>query len=146
MSSFVCLLFFDFFVAVVSFLSISLFLFVWFCFYHLSSVQFVCLFTLLCILCVFLVLLFVSVCLLFVLGFVCLFSFPFFFYRFSLDMQHGLQALGSPARGRAWAYRVGVPCPGRWTAREFLGSGNINQHALSWRYTSRHKDLAPPNC
>ena len=70
--------------------------------------------------------------------------FLFLFFLFSLAMQCGLWALSSLAR--AWASRVGAPNPGCWTAREFLGPGNINWCVLSQRYPSRHQDLAPPNC
>ena len=85
--------------------------------------------------------------LLFVLGFVCLFVFFFFFFfLFSLAALCSLQTLGSPARGRAWASGVGVLSPGCWTAREFLGPGNINWHAHSWWYPYQHQDPALLNC
>ena len=66
--------------------------------------------------------------LLFVLGFVCLFlflcffsfSFLFLFFPFlSFFFGHTvwLAALGSLAKGRAWASGVGGPSPGHWTTR-----------------------------
>ena len=95
----------------------------------------------------------VAVCLFwflpFVLDFVCLFVFFFFifhFFLFSPAVLFGLWALGSPNRGWAWASGVGMPRLGFWTNREFLGLGNINQHALSQRYLSWYQDPAPPNC
>ena len=72
--------------------------------------------------------------------FICL-----FFFSLSLATRCGLWALGSPVRGEAWASGVGAQSPGHWTAREFLGLGNINQRVRSWRYPYQHQDLAPHN-
>ena len=77
-----------------------------------------------------------SVCVLF-------FFLPFLYFLATL---HSLQALGCPTRGQTWASRVGVQSPGLQTAREFLGPGSINWHALSQRYPTQLQDLAPPNC
>lgn len=66
-----------------------------------------------------------------------------FFIHFSLAVLCGLLALGCLAmgqhlRGRSTKSRV-------LDYRDFLGLGNINQHALS-PYPSQHQDLAPVSC
>ena len=75
--------------------------------------------------------------LLFVLGF-------FFFFLFSLAALCRL-LIPQPERGQAWATGGGEPSPGHSTAREFLDPGNINWLAHSWKYSSQHQELAPPN-
>ena len=71
----------------------------------------------------------------------CFFSFLFFFAS-----PHGFSDLGSQARGRAQAPVVGAPSPNCWTNREPQTPGNINRSEASWRSSSQHQDLAPPNC
>ena len=111
------------FLLLFSFFFVCFFVPVWLVlFYHFSWVWFVCLFSFFFVCCYHCCCLF----LLFVLGFVC-FVFFFFFSFFS-----GCTVwLGSPAKDQAWAARVGVLNPGRWTTREFPSLGNINRHVLS---------------
>ena len=142
LSFFYCL----FFVFVFSFLAASLFLLLWICCYHLSWIWCVCFLSSSVCVCVC-----VCVCVLFCCCCVLVFSVSLGFCLFvcflsSLAAWRGLRALGSPARYQAWASVVGVLSPGHWTARESPGPGNINRHALSWRYPSQHQDPAPTNC
>lgn len=60
-------------------------------------------------------------------------------------MLYILWSLAPPARGQAWAPRVGAPSPGLWTTRDFPAPRNIYYHELSQRSPSWHQSLAPPN-
>ena len=130
-------------------LGFVLFLFVWFCFYHLSGVLFVHLFA-----CLFLIVA-VAVCLflplLFVLGFVCLFVFicflPALFSSFFL-----FPFLFFPLFSRAM-WLAGSWFPGRELGLSLWGGSSESRMLerqripeLSWRSPSQFQDPAPPNC
>ena len=70
-----------------------------------------------------------------------------FFFLFSFfAMLCSLQDLGPQGRGWAWAPVVGAPSPNHWINREPQTPGNINRSEVSQRSSSRHQDLALPNC
>ena len=71
----------------------------------------------------------------------CFFSFLFFSF-----FCRATQLAGSWCPGRAQAPVVGALSPNCWTNREPQTPGNINQSEASRRSSSRHQDLALPNC
>ena len=121
--------------ALFSFLNSLFVLLVFKIFLSYFFIFFLCVCVCVCVCVVLLLLLFVCYCFCYLswLLFVFFSFFSFLVFLLSLATWCSLWALDSPARGWVWATGAGGPSPGCWTAREFPGSGNINQYAYSRR-------------